>query len=306
MTREQLAQSKPDDAANVNFDRLFALSEAAPEAGGPAADGGRFQAAAPPRTDETRLFGGLLLGQAIVAASRHGRRCHSLHAYFLSQGIVDRPLDLRVESIRKGRSFDMFRVDIAQDGGDVLSAMTSHHDGDAGPRHGVAMPDLPFPDDGDDPRWHADSSWGARSGKRFLTMLLLEIRRLDLPSERTAGVAGRGAFWCRARAPIGGGPAIHQAAIAFASDMGLVAAGLQPNREGGGPRIQSASLDHAIWFHDEAPADDWLLHVQTAPAMKDGRGFASAAVFDRSGRLVASVAQEFLSRERRESSADGD
>jgi acyl-CoA thioesterase-2 len=57
-----------------------------------------------------------------------------------------------------------------------------------------------------------------------------------------------------------------------------------------------ASLDHAIWFHRDVRADDWLLYAQESPVAAGARGFARGTIFTRSGELVASVAQEGLMR----------
>ena len=90
---------------------------------------------------------------------------------------------------------------------------------------------------------------------------------------------------------------MHQAALAFASDFGLVSVGLQAHHASGDRRrLDVTSLDHAIWFHREASVNDWLLQVQRSPVMTEGRGFAYASIFTRDGRLVASAAQEFVAR----------
>ena len=60
--------------------------------------------------------------------------------------------------------------------------------------------------------------------------------------------------------------------------------------------MQSASLDHTIWFHRPFRADEWWLYDQVSPSASGGRGLALGRVFTQDGRLVATVAQEGLIR----------
>ncbi len=276
----------------MTFDDLFALAEA----------GHGWTAPGAPPTDETRPFGGLLLGQAIVAASAFTRRCHALHALFIGQGVSQLPFDVSVDRTRDGGSFTTRRVEISQRGRLLLAAYSSHHDGDAGPEHQAAMPVLPGPESLEDQRVTraARAEQRGKPAPRILAEAMLDARPVELPPG-SDGVEGRRAVWFRPRQAIRGGPDIHQAVIAFASDMGLVRVGLQVhNTRGDGGPLQVASLDHAIWFHGDARADDWMLHVQRSPVAAHGRGLSQASIFTRNGKLVASAAQEFLARRRRD------
>jgi acyl-CoA thioesterase-2 len=62
----------------------------------------------------------------------------------------------------------------------------------------------------------------------------------------------------------------------------------------------AASLDHAMWFHRETRVDEWLLYVQDSPNARGGRGLSLGKIFNRSGELVATVAQEGLVRIRQQ------
>jgi acyl-CoA thioesterase-2 len=62
--------------------------------------------------------------------------------------------------------------------------------------------------------------------------------------------------------------------------------------------MQIASLDHSLWFHRPFRADDWLLYVQDSPSAAGSLGLARGSIFARDGRLVASVAQQGLIRQR--------
>ena len=125
----------------------------------------------------------------------------------------------------------------------------------------------------------------------------MDIRPVDLPTAHGASIADRAA-WFRPRQPLSAEPFLHRAAIAFASDAGLVRVGLMAHAARGGPEVQAASLDHAIWFHREADANGWMLHVQRGTNLAGGRGLADSRIFSQDGTLVASVAQEFLARTR--------
>ncbi len=279
-----------DDASSMTFDDLFALSSSGPST---------WLAPGAPDTDEKRLYGGLLLGQAIVAGSADTRRCHALHALFLRSGRKQQPFEADVESVRDGRNFSTRRIKIRQGDRVLLEAYSSHHDGEPGPRYGGTMPVVPPPDAFEDQHLHRRRR-ALEKGvpcPDYLADRLLDARPVEPDPDPSIGTAERRSMWIRPRRTISGPIAIHQAAIAFASDLGLVHVGLQAHRTlGGGARLDATSLDHGIWFHREAKADDWMLHVQRARIVTDGRGFAEASIFARDGQLVASAAQEFLAR----------
>jgi acyl-CoA thioesterase II len=99
---------------------------------------------------------------------------------------------------------------------------------------------------------------------------------------------------------------LQQAVLAYASDLSLLDAATMPHAVTYfDDRVQIASLDHAMWFHRPFRADEWLLYVCDSPSGSNARGFARGSVYDRGGRLVASVAQEGLIRRRPASGARG-
>ena len=275
----------------VTFDALFALTRTAQD---------RWTSLATPRTSEKRVFGGVLIGQAIVAASVQTRRCHALHAFFIGVGEPEKAFDTTVERIRDGGSFATRRFDIRQGERHLLTGHSSHHDGDYGPDGQVAMPDVPPPEKLEDQRVtranHASST--GQPTRRYLSAEMLDARPM-LPSTP----AKERAVWFRPRSPITGGRDIHQAVVGFASDAGLIHTGLHTHARG--IDLQSASLDHSIWFHRDASVNEWMLHVQSGPTMAHGRGFSRATIFTRQGVLVASVAQEYLARRKRPTVYEG-
>ena len=270
----------------MTFDDLFALTPDGP---------GRWTAPGAPPTDERIVFGGLVVGQAIVAASMEARRCHSLHAFFIGMGEKQRLFEISVEHTRDGGSFDTRHIQIRQGERLLLAGLSSHHQGNDGPQHEIAMPDVPPPDSVEDYTLlrARQSEQTGKPMKHYLADRMLKVRRLDAVPAASGDGALAHPFWTRSRQPIRGDNRIHQAAIGFASDLGLVPAGLQnhPRTE-----LQTASLDHSIWFHREAAADEWMLQVMHSPVARDGRGLSLGSIFNQRGELVASVAQEFLAR----------
>ena len=272
----------------MTFDDLLTLTSAGPD---------RWTAPGAPPTDERVVFGGLVVAQAVVAVSHETRRCHALHTFFIGGGEKQRAFDLHVERTRDGGSFSTRHFQIHQGERLLLAGYSSHHDGDRGPEHQIAMPDAPAPE-GLDPRhvWPRTSDPVLGRPRRYLAEELLEMRLVDR-EDSPAPTGAAHVMWFRSREAILGGAAVQQAAIAFASDIGLVRAGLKNHAPMDPGTLQLASLDHSIWFHREAPVDaGWLLYVVQSPILRSGRGLSHGAIFTRTGELVASVAQEFLAR----------
>lgn len=278
---------------------LGALLDVRPEDGG--AD--RFAGAAS-GTDEKRTFGGVLLGQAVVAAARTagGLQCHTFLALFVAGGMATDPAVCAVTRLRDGRSFISRAVNVRQGDQLLLSGLASFHGGDTGPEHQIVMPDARPPEGLEDQRSIRRRRAAARgvAARRYASEELLDSRPVDLHPDLSNGIEGRRYVWFRSRTGLPDDPVLHQGAIAFASDAGLVHVGTLPHAVlGAGTRLDFASLDHTIRFHRAARADQWLLHVQRAPVAAAGRGLASGTIFTIDGTLVATVTQEFLLRDAR-------
>jgi acyl-CoA thioesterase II len=260
-----------------------------------------------PQTAWQRVFGGQVIGQALVAAVRtvDGRTPHSLHGYFLLPGDPKVPIIYEVDRIRDGRSFTTRRVVAIQHGQAIFSMSASFHNDEAGLAHQATMPDVPMPD--------ALPS-EAEVRKQFLTTMPEPVRRYyerERPIElrpvefqRYLGKKyedGRFNVWIRTTGRLPDDPAIHQCALAYASDYTLLDTALVPHgRTLFEKEFMAASLDHALWIHRPFRADDWLLYSQDSPNLFGARGFSRGLIFTRDGTLVASVAQEGLVRQRRE------
>ncbi len=262
-----------------------------------------------PQSRWQRVFGGQVIGQALVAACRTvddvaQRPPHSLHAYFLLGGDPKVPIIYEVDRIRDGKSFTTRRVMAIQHGRAIFSMEVSFHGAEEGLSHQFPMPDVPKPD-------ALPSDTEVRD--RVLSLMPDPVRRYydrERPIElrpveygRYLGEkleGGRFHMWIRATERLPDEPAIHQCVLAYASDMTLLDAALIPHgRTVFHQDIMAASLDHALWFHRPFRADEWLLYAQDSPNLSGARGFSRGLIFALDGTLVASVAQEGLLRQRR-------
>jgi len=252
------------------------------------------------------LFGGQVLGQALSAAHRtvtDERAAHSLHAYFLRAGDSSRPVVYQVDPIRDGGSISTRRVVAIQKGNAICAVMTSFQSPEQGYEHQSAMPDVPGPG-GLITQVERAQRLGDRIPEPFRTKLLcdkpIEIRPID-PVDPFAPEPREPLKyqWLRAAGELPDDPAAHQYLLAYASDFGLVGTALRPHgRTYWDPRMQVASIDHAMWFHRDFRMDDWLLHAMDSPRASGARGLNRGQFFTRDGELVASVAQEGLIRRR--------
>jgi acyl-CoA thioesterase-2 len=255
----------------------------------------------------TRVFGGQVIGQALIAACRTvapPRLPHSLHAYFMRPGDPHLPIVYQVERDRDGGSFSTRRVVAIQNGRPILNLACSFQLPEQGLEHQFPMPDVPAPEALEDDRVIAERHQDEMPAHRRPTILRarpIEMRP-TIPLSRFAKepLPPHQGYWFRSRAPLPPDQILHRGLLAYASDMMLLATCMLPHalswmRD----NIQEASLDHALWIHEDVKLDDWLLYVQDSPWSGSGRGFNRGLIYTREGRLVASVAQEGLIRVRR-------
>jgi acyl-CoA thioesterase-2 len=248
-----------------------------------------------------------VLGQALMAAGLTvtGRPAHSVQAYFLRRGSPEEPLDFRVERLRDGRSFSVRRVRVLQSGRELLTMQASFHAPEPGYEHEDPMPEAPPPESLPSPAElveimrdrfpAATAGWAGKPRP-------IEMRHAVVPSF-LGGEPGRepSLSWFRADAELSDDPLLHQCLIAYTSDMAFNDSALRAHVGPGEPPLQSmSSLDHSLWLHEPARADDWLLFVQQSPKAGWGRGFARGVIYSREGRLVASVGQDSLMRPQRD------
>jgi acyl-CoA thioesterase-2 len=251
-----------------------------------------------------RVFGGQVIAQALASAEctvAPDRPVHSLHAYFLRGGNEDFGIDFEVMRDLDGGSFANRRVVASQQGKPILTMVASFHKREPGVEHAETMPDAPDPDS-----LRSEADLRAEFADRVpepMRRIMLAPRPIELrPVEprHWMGAEPRQPLshtWFRAVAPLPDDPKIHRAVLAYASDMTLLGTSTLPHgiswHKG---NMMGASLDHAIWFHDDFSADEWLLYVCDSPWAGRARGFNRGRIFSRDGRLLANVAQEGLIR----------
>ena len=249
------------------------------------------------------LFGGHVLGQALAAAGNNvaGRTAHSLHGYFLRAGDAREPIEYDVERLRDGHSFSTRRITASQYGQVIFIMTASFQAPEEGFEHQAEMPTVPGPDgllsEVEMARMVKDLI-PEKIRKKFTSDRPIEIRPVDpvnyFNPQKKPPVKY---VWFRAAEAVAEDPALHRCLLAYASDFGLLATSMQPHgvtfvqKE-----MQTASLDHAMWFHRGFRIDDWLLYAMDSPSASHGRGFNRGNIYTQEGRLVASVAQEGLIR----------
>lgn len=256
-----------------------------------------------PQVGWQRVFGGQVIGQALVAAARtvEGRGAHSLHAYFMRPGDPSVPIIYEVDRIRDGKSFTTRRVVAIQHGEAIFSMSASFQVAEEGLDHQVPMPKVPPPEELPSEAdlkalFMKDAPEPVR--RYWERERPIELRPVDLrhyvsrePLEPVQNV------WVRTTGRLPDDPDIHRCVLAYASDMTLLDTSLFAHGRGIFDRdVQAASLDHALWFHRPFRADEWLLYAEDSPSASGARGFTRGSLFSRDGRLVASVAQEGLIR----------
>ena len=291
----------------------------------------------PESSDMPRVFGGQVIGQALIAAlgtlddmppapvahslqqapqsspqsssqsspqsSPQNNPCHSLHGYFLRPGDTSIPILYEVDPIRDGRSFATRRVLAVQRGEAIFNMSASFQTMEDGLSHQIAMPEVPGPDE-------------LPSAEE-----VFEQHRQDFPAEAVAMMERdrpiemrwvmplndfhpekrepRQQVWLRSKKNPGDALQHHQCLLAYASDMGLLSTSTLPHGMSFASGLMMASLDHAMWFHREFRVDEWVLFAMDSPAASGSRGFNRGNMFARDGTLIASVAQEGLMRVRR-------
>jgi len=252
------------------------------------------------------VFGGQVIGQALVAASRtvEGRWPHSLHAYFLRPGDMAHRIVYEVDRVRDGRSFTARRVQAIQGGEVLLSMICSFQVPEPGYEHQATMPEAPAPESLR-PQGELVKEWLAavpnvppRIRQAFERRTAVEFRPVE-PRNPLLPVVDppRQCYWVRANGPLPDAPLLHACVLAYASDFGLLSTALRPHGVSWlSQNLAVASIDHAIWFHRPFRFDDWLLYAMDSPTAQAGRGLSRGQFFDRAGRLVVSVTQESLMR----------
>jgi acyl-CoA thioesterase-2 len=252
-----------------------------------------------------QVFGGQVLGQALMAASRTvaaDRAVHSLHAYFLRRGDFNSPIVYEVDRSRDGGSFTSRRVVAIQHGQPIFHMAASFQVHEEGPDHQAPAPTVTppeqLPDLHEALRHHLDRmpEQGRQYWSRERPFEFRSVERIE-EGKPQPGVQH---IWFRLVASLpGDDPVMQRCLLAYISDHHLLGTATLPHGLSYfAGNVQLASIDHAMWFHRPFRIDDWLLYALISPSGSGARGIAFGRVFDRAGRLVASTAQEGLMRQK--------
>jgi acyl-CoA thioesterase-2 len=271
-----------------SFDEIMKLDQVGDDLFQGSTAPGVFTAAGP------AIFGGQLVGQALLAAGRTApdKVGHSLHAYYARPGDVSQPVTYEVVRVRDGRSFSTRQVTARQGAAVVLLFIASFKHPEAGPTHQGRMPDAPPPDDPEintgRPFWNVATIEGTPMELRRVVPAAFPAPPGHPPVQR---------FWFRAKQPVTGGEAMQAASLAYVSDIALLSTSMLPHGDvfAAGKGV-SSSLDHALWLHRPSDVGEWHLFDQHSPSADDARGLGLGSIWRRDGTLVATVAQEGLMR----------
>ncbi|RYY26539.1 MAG: acyl-CoA thioesterase II [Sphingomonadales bacterium] len=252
-----------------------------------------------------RVFGGQVVAQALQAAQRSidgDKAAHSLHAYFMRPGDEDHPIIYRVVRDFEGRTFANRRIIAMQKGQPILNMTASFQSPAEGLHHQESMPDVPPPEalrSERELRSEIEEQVPEKMRRLFLRARPIEIRPVTprnwfRPDKVDPAVQNS---WFRVVAPLPDDPALHRAMLTYATDMTLLGTSMLPHGVSWmGGKVQTASLDHAVWMHEPFRFDEWLLYSTDSPWSGHSRGFNRGRIYSQDGRLVASVTQEGLIR----------
>lgn len=256
-----------------------------------------------PETRTQRVFGGQVIGQALVAAYRtvENRHCHSLHAYFLRPGDPKVPILYEVDRSRDGRSFTSRRVVAIQHGRPIFTLAASFQKFEEGLEHQIDLHPVPSPEE---VATEAELiSKVIDSVPDTMRSFLLSDRAIELrPVTPQAFIKPEKMppyqdVWIKANGVLPDDVPLHQCVLAYASDMTLHDTATLPHGVNGWEKnVQMASLDHSMWFHRPFRADEYLMYSHDSPSSQNGRGFSRGSIYAQDGTLVCSVAQEGVLR----------
>ncbi|MCT1558461.1 acyl-CoA thioesterase II [Helcobacillus massiliensis] len=247
------------------------------------------------------VFGGQVMGQAVMAVGRtvpEGRHIHSMFSYFLRPGDPSVPIRFEVDSLRDGRSFSVRRVLAIQHEKTILAMTASFQEEQDGLEHAEPMPEAP------DPETLPTTADHLRDidhpvAQYWATQRPIDIRHVERPIYLAPDESGRSQqmVWMKVLAPVEADQLTHDAILSFASDYTPFEPILR--RQGLAwttPGIRAATINHAIWWHSRPDVNEWMLFVQRSPSAAGGRGLTEGLLYRRSGELIATVTQEGMIR----------
>lgn len=253
-----------------------------------------------------QVYGGQVIGQSLSAAKQtveKERFLHSFHSYFLRPGNPEKPIIYDVEKLRDGKSFSTRRVKAIQNGEPIFFLTASYQANEVGFDHQSTMPNVAGPEG------LASESQLVDAIKQYLPPKIVETFGKKRPFEvRPVTVVNplmptatepKQYLWIKANGTMPDDLSIHHYMLAYASDWGFLVTALQPHGVTlFSPKMQVATIDHAMWFHRPFKMDEWLLYAIDSPSASGSRGIVRGEIYNQQGELVASAVQEGLIRQR--------
>jgi acyl-CoA thioesterase-2 len=259
-----------------------------------------FRGNSPPE-ERTRIFGGQVVAQALIAAYRtvDAHVCHSLQSYFIRPGDPTVPVLYQVERSRDGKSFATRRVIAIQHGEQIFNMACSFQVPEQGYEHQSEMPTPPYTPEQVGKFIEEWMKTAPEQATRWLRDSPIDMRAIDpVDVMKPTAKPPHQMVWLRARSNVGDDIAMNQALLAYSSDYSLLGTAMRPHGVSWQSGVQTASLDHILWFHRPTNFSEWHLYVQDSPSASGARGFNRGAIYRNDGTLVASAAQEGLIRRR--------
>jgi acyl-CoA thioesterase II len=253
-----------------------------------------------PSKNPPRTFGGLMMAQSFVAASRTRARNlppNALSAHFINGGDTGKDMQFTVVRLRDERRFANRRVDVTQDGILLATVMISYLAGGSGLEHNVEPPDVPDPENvptlTEQLRGYEDRV------PLFVNALQpIEWRYTNEPSwvmRDNGNELDYNRVWVKADGELPSDPVLHTATMLYSSDTTVLDSIITTHGLSWGyDRIFAATVNHSVWFHRQVNFNEWLLYSTSSPVASESRGLGTGYFFDRSRRPVASVVQEGL------------
>ncbi|GAB19050.1 acyl-CoA thioesterase [Gordonia effusa NBRC 100432] len=254
-----------------------------------------------PEQVTARTFGGQLLGQGVVAASRTLTRgnppIHALHAHFIRGGDVKQPMTYRVDRYRDGKSFANRQVTAVQGDDVIFTMLVAFQDNTAGLDHAVEIPEVPYPEELP-PLGEHFKGFEDRVAAFVNALHPIDIRFANDPSwkMREAGeTLTSNRVWMKTDGTMPDDPSLHVGAMCYASDTTVLDSIITTHGLSWGiDRLFAATVNHSMWFHREFRFDEWMLYATESPTAAGSRGIGSGRFFNRDGTLATSVVQEAL------------
>ena len=281
----------PESVGQSDLDELLAILEVSPL--GDDVFTGRH-----PRKNPMRTFGGQLMAQAFVAATRtlvDDLPPSALSIHFIAGGDPSADIEFHVVRLRDEKRFANRRVDAMQGGVLLATALVSYLSAGKGLEHSFPAPDVADPETL--PTIDEVLVGYERVVPGFVDALRpIEWRYANDPAwvMRDKGERlSHNRVWLTAAGDMPADPVLHTAALIYSSDTTVLDSIITTHGlSWGWDRIFAVTINHSVWFHRPVDFSDWVLYSTASPVAAESRGLGMGHFFDRVGRIVATVAQE--------------